>query len=194
MTICHYDFYAQALSKIERGHARDLVDVACMERRGLIEKGRLVELFRQIEPELIRYPAIETSRFQREVLAFVGNDFSRNMQADFFDQPNVGFLPGSEIIVQGLADLRSGCETPEACLASIAWPRLIEYGWVNARNERPLKDPEHRLYRQLALQNEEPYSVYKGWLRRLARFEHALDHIAARQGLTQRTQGVKAER
>lgn len=33
----HYDFYAQALAKIERGHAQDLQDVRAMIQGGLID-------------------------------------------------------------------------------------------------------------------------------------------------------------
>ncbi|HEU4431991.1 MAG TPA: DUF6036 family nucleotidyltransferase, partial [Pyrinomonadaceae bacterium] len=44
----HYDFYAQALSKIERGHNTDLLDVRNMIERGLIEPSRLMELFTRI--------------------------------------------------------------------------------------------------------------------------------------------------
>src|SRR5215216_1478402 len=37
----HYDFYAQALAKIERGHSTDLLDVREMIDRGLVEPTRL---------------------------------------------------------------------------------------------------------------------------------------------------------
>ena len=63
----HYDFYAQALSKIERAHAKDLDDVAEMARRRLIDPGRLIEFFDQISPELYRYPAIDPASFRRSV-------------------------------------------------------------------------------------------------------------------------------
>lgn len=63
----HYDFYAQALSKIERSHARDLADVRAMHERGLIEAARLLEFHRAIEPELFRYPAIDPPSFRRAV-------------------------------------------------------------------------------------------------------------------------------
>ena len=63
----HYDFYAQALAKIERGHERDLRDVEAMGRRRLIESARLLELFGAIEPALIRYPAIEPAVFRARV-------------------------------------------------------------------------------------------------------------------------------
>jgi hypothetical protein len=66
-----YDFYAQALAKIERGHARDVGDVEAMAVRGLIDPQRLLPLFEQIQPELYRYPAIDPPAFRRAVEAAV---------------------------------------------------------------------------------------------------------------------------
>ena len=63
----HFDFYSQALSKIERGFRQDLDDVAEMVRRELVEPLRLRELYEAIEPELYRYPAIEPSAFRRKL-------------------------------------------------------------------------------------------------------------------------------
>jgi len=60
----HYDFYAQALSKIERAHPLDLVDVNAMLERGLIERSLTRDLFARIEPELYRYPAIDPPSFR----------------------------------------------------------------------------------------------------------------------------------
>jgi hypothetical protein len=71
LTFCHYDFYAQALSKIERGHATDLEDVEQMIGRGLVDPGRLLEFFRAIEPRLTRYPALDPASFRRAVEAVV---------------------------------------------------------------------------------------------------------------------------
>lgn len=65
----HYDAYSQALSKIERGHERDLVDVGAMMQRGLIERARLWAFFEGIEGQLIRYPAIEPKAFRAAVAA-----------------------------------------------------------------------------------------------------------------------------
>ena len=68
----HYDFYAQALSKIERGHVQDRADVSRMLQDGLIEPGRLREMFESVLSSLYRYPAIDPGSFQRaleEVLA-----------------------------------------------------------------------------------------------------------------------------
>ncbi|MDP2054488.1 MAG: hypothetical protein Q8L75_12685 [Acidobacteriota bacterium] len=63
----HYDFHAQALSKIERAHARDVEDVREMAVRKLIEPSRLVAFFDLIEPQLYRYPAIDAVSFRSAV-------------------------------------------------------------------------------------------------------------------------------
>ena len=67
----HYDLYAQALSKLERGHEKDLLDVGYMVRSGRIEPDRLLHLFEEIEPRLFRYPAIDPTTFRFAVEAFV---------------------------------------------------------------------------------------------------------------------------
>lgn len=66
----HYDFYGQSLSKLERGHDRDLTDVTAMADRGLITPAELVRYFDLIEPELFRYPAIDPASFRRAVERF----------------------------------------------------------------------------------------------------------------------------
>jgi hypothetical protein len=63
----HYDPYAQALAKIERGHGKDLADVAQLIGRGLVEPERLRELFRAIEPQLHRYPAVDPRSFRKRL-------------------------------------------------------------------------------------------------------------------------------
>jgi len=63
----HYDFYAQALSKIERRHSRDIDDVMQMHRLELVEPRRLRDFFEAIAPELHRYPAIDPRSFRRAV-------------------------------------------------------------------------------------------------------------------------------
>ncbi|MPY88648.1 MAG: hypothetical protein GEU99_12070 [Luteitalea sp.] len=71
LTFCHYDYYAQVLSKLERGHAQDVADVEEMLRRGLIDRQRLLDLFTAIEPHLYHFPAIDPPTFRRAVVAFV---------------------------------------------------------------------------------------------------------------------------
>lgn len=63
----HYDFYAQALAKIERNHDIDRKDVKAMIDSGLVEPAKLVALFEAIEPELYRYPSINPARFAERV-------------------------------------------------------------------------------------------------------------------------------
>jgi len=68
----HFDFYAQALAKIERGHAQDLADVGEMIERGLVDRRRLFEEFEAIAPLLYRYPAVDPASFRRAVLEAAG--------------------------------------------------------------------------------------------------------------------------
>jgi hypothetical protein len=63
----HFDLYAQALAKVERGHRQDLADVHEMMARGLIDRRRAREYFSRIEPELYRFPAIDAATFRRAV-------------------------------------------------------------------------------------------------------------------------------
>ena len=67
----HYDFYAQALAKIERGHAQDLQDVHAMIDRGLIEPKKTQYYFNEIEPLLYRFPAIHPPSFRQAVESMV---------------------------------------------------------------------------------------------------------------------------
>jgi hypothetical protein len=63
----HFDFYSQALAKIERGFDQDLDDVREMTARGLVKPEQLREHYEAIEPELFRYPAIDPVLFRRKV-------------------------------------------------------------------------------------------------------------------------------
>jgi hypothetical protein len=67
VTFRHFDPYAQALAKLERGHDRDLADVDALAERGLVDRGRLRELFDEIRPALYRFPAIDERSFARAV-------------------------------------------------------------------------------------------------------------------------------
>jgi hypothetical protein len=67
----HYDFALQALSKLERGHVQDLEDVASFMRIGKITAQALRTTFAQIEPHLMRYPAIDPEQFKNKVEAFL---------------------------------------------------------------------------------------------------------------------------
>lgn len=73
VTYRHFDLHAQALAKIERGHARDVADVAAMLSRGLIEPAELRRVFALMKPELYRFPAIDPPTFARAVADIVGS-------------------------------------------------------------------------------------------------------------------------
>jgi len=94
-------------------------------------------------------------------------------------------LPAVGEIREGLRQLESGTAGMEACLASIAWPRLAACGWVGTGEGKlqPLEEPEMRLYRILEEVEADPYGTYRSWIQRLGRFERALDHLQNRRGL-----------
>jgi hypothetical protein len=68
----HFDPVAQALSKAERGHAQDLLDVKMMLASGLIDPADALAQFDSIEPELYRFPAIDPPSFRRSVEELFG--------------------------------------------------------------------------------------------------------------------------
>lgn len=72
LTIRHYDLHAQALAKVERGHARDLDDVAEMLRRGLVDPAKLRHLFEEIFPLLYRFPAVDPPTFRKALEGALG--------------------------------------------------------------------------------------------------------------------------
>jgi hypothetical protein len=63
----HYDFYSQALSKLERGHRKDLNDVDSMVRDGLVEPKQLLLLFERIADQLYRFPAVNPQSLRNSV-------------------------------------------------------------------------------------------------------------------------------
>jgi hypothetical protein len=68
----HFDLCAQALSKIERGHAQDLEDVSTL-LDGLVQRSELAAYFAAIEPQLYRYPALDPASFKARVERVVGS-------------------------------------------------------------------------------------------------------------------------
>jgi hypothetical protein len=67
LSFYHYDFYAQALAKIERGHKIDQSDVTHLIEDGLVKSTKLLELFSSIEDQLYRYPQLDRESFRRAV-------------------------------------------------------------------------------------------------------------------------------
>lgn len=77
VTFRHFDFVAQALAKIERGHTRDLHDVDAMVAHGLIIAADVRAQFARVEPELYRFPSIDPPSFRRALdAAFPLSHFS----------------------------------------------------------------------------------------------------------------------
>jgi hypothetical protein len=73
----HYDFALQALSKLERGHTQDLEDARRLVQGGYVTAADLRSHFAQIEPKLLRYPAIDGRQFRDKVETFL-----REIQGD----------------------------------------------------------------------------------------------------------------
>ncbi len=67
----HYDFTAQALSKLSRGFDRDLTDVQAMYEQRLFSLGELRDCFETIAPEFIRFPALNPDILRRRVENFI---------------------------------------------------------------------------------------------------------------------------
>ncbi len=67
LSFYHFDLVAQALAKLERGHAHDLVDVRAMLERGLVDVDAARSYFGAIEGDLYRFPAIDPSAFRSRV-------------------------------------------------------------------------------------------------------------------------------
>ncbi|MGH9195927.1 MAG: DUF6036 family nucleotidyltransferase, partial [Acidimicrobiia bacterium] len=65
----HFDLYAQALAKLERGHEQDLADIEQMLSRELIDRAKTLEYFAEIEPNLYRFPAVDPVSFRQVVTA-----------------------------------------------------------------------------------------------------------------------------
>ena len=67
----HYDPYTQALSKLARGHDKDMRDVAAMVQASLVEPATLLTLFMKAKGALIRYPRLEPAHLEARVREWV---------------------------------------------------------------------------------------------------------------------------
>ncbi len=80
-------------------------------------------------------------------------------------------LPGGDLIVTGLNELRQGLETVPSLLVSIGAPRLRRLGYAVPPG---LPEPEQRLYALLAREHgAAAHSRYNALIRRLVSFERA---------------------
>ena len=67
----HYDFYGQALAKIERGHGTDISDVLAMAKLGLIDFPELLRLFEGVTNSLLRYPGVSEASVRAKLAAMI---------------------------------------------------------------------------------------------------------------------------
>ena len=82
-------------------------------------------------------------------------------------------LPGSGLVLKGIADLKRGEDSVEALLVSIGAPRLRQAGF---HVPEPLESPEHRLYQVLAAEDSDSaHGRYNALVRRLVSFERSAD-------------------
>ena len=66
-----YDLALQALAKLERGYGQDVEDVSNLVRGGHVTTAELSRRFTQIEPELLRCPALDAQGFRKKVERFL---------------------------------------------------------------------------------------------------------------------------
>ena len=76
----HYDYYSQALAKIERGYEHDLLDALSFVAEGLVNPKELTRLANEILPQLSRYPGIDRGTFEAKLTSFLSQITSNNEQ------------------------------------------------------------------------------------------------------------------
>jgi hypothetical protein len=69
----HYDFYSQALSKLERFHTQDIRDVQSMLDNSLIDPQKLHEYFKAIEGKIFKYPSIDPRELEQKILNLIAD-------------------------------------------------------------------------------------------------------------------------
>jgi hypothetical protein len=67
----HYDFTAQALSKLSRGFDRDMKDVRAMYQKKLFSLRELHDCFEAIALDLIRFPSLDPALLRSRVENFI---------------------------------------------------------------------------------------------------------------------------
>lgn len=90
-------------------------------------------------------------------------------------------LPGSDLVTDGVEDLRAGKDTPRAALVLTAAPRLREIG-ISVPESAFGEPSSHRLYDLLS--RDDPagaYGRYNALLGRMASFANAAEQRAAQR-------------
>jgi hypothetical protein len=90
-------------------------------------------------------------------------------------------LPGHEIVLAGIDDLRHGRRTGAGLLVAIGADRLRSGGVEVPRIPADDRYPEHRLYDLLAEDDaDSAHGRYNALIRRLVSFERALERARSR--------------
>ena len=83
-------------------------------------------------------------------------------------------LPGSDLVLAGLRDVRAGTDSPEAWLVRIGADNLRARG-LDVPHVSTTHSPEHQLYALLVQRHgRAAHSRYNALIRRLVSFERAL--------------------
>lgn len=94
-------------------------------------------------------------------------------------------LPGSDLIVSGIDDLRRGESSIHALLVLIGATRLREAGLNVPQFPDAPRQPEIALYAALCEQGyEDAHARYNAYVRRLVSFERALERFERKKGHT----------
>lgn len=86
-------------------------------------------------------------------------------------------LPGHELVITGLNDLKGGRKSIEAMLVAVGSPRLRRAGLEVP--EVGIENPEHELFAMLASSDaDSAHARYNALIRQLVSFERALECVA----------------
>lgn len=90
---------------------------------------------------------------------------------------DISDLPGADLVIQGIEDLREGVRSEFALLVLMACPRLRDLG-IEVPDMPDVRWPvEHRFYELLEDKfGADGYSRYNSLRRRIVSFVHALEH------------------
>ena len=179
----HYDFYAQALAKIARGHEQDLHDVKAMHRRKLVEPKPLMRLFEAIEPGLLRYPAISPAHFRdrvrwliAELMRGKGNTDERRPTPSLNAEEIPANFPGADLIAAGIGAVKRNEITTEGLLIAVATTRLRDIGLAIPEAADAIKEPNLALYAAVC-EAGGGHSDYNALIQRIVSFANVADQL-----------------
>jgi hypothetical protein len=91
------------------------------------------------------------------------------------DEETLRALPGGDLVVQGLRDLRAGVESIESLLVQVGATNLRLRGLDVPVSSADSETPEHRLYARLRREHgPAAHGRHNALVRRLTSFERAL--------------------